>query len=120
MKMYARHLPDRIKDAVKRSKDWKAGQEVQVPVLALRWTHDTIDGSLCFRNQHSIFKPLDQLQRGEIGPDDFYKDQKVLFTEEEMSENRKKKGLRQTCGPGSLGPCSEFSAWPAPANWGTR
>lgn len=40
-----------------------------VPVFALRFTHDTVDASLQFRNQCSIYKTLDDMQRGRLSPE---------------------------------------------------
>ena len=38
------------------------------PVAFLRFTHDTIDARLHFRNQQSLFKTLDELQRMQMSP----------------------------------------------------
>jgi len=43
---------------------------VDVPVFALRFTHDTIDSRLHFQNQKSIYKLFDDLQRGVKEPKD--------------------------------------------------
>ena len=39
---------------------------MSVPVVALRFPHDSIASRLHFRNQQSIFKTSDELQRGTI------------------------------------------------------
>eukprot|EP00927_Polykrikos_kofoidii_P047846 TRINITY_DN42129_c0_g1_i1.p1 TRINITY_DN42129_c0_g1~~TRINITY_DN42129_c0_g1_i1.p1 ORF type:complete len:493 (-),score=26.26 TRINITY_DN42129_c0_g1_i1:47-1462(-) len=42
----------------------KEGSHLNVPVVLLRFTHDSIDSRLHFRNQLSIFKTFDEFQRG--------------------------------------------------------
>jgi hypothetical protein len=46
------------------------GLLVNIPVYLLRFTHDTIDSRLHFRNQSSIYKTFDDLQRNKMAPSD--------------------------------------------------
>ena len=39
-------------------------QRLEVPMLCLRWTHDCINHKMMFGEDGSIFKLVDQLQRG--------------------------------------------------------
>eukprot|EP00928_Gymnodinium_smaydae_P074630 TRINITY_DN57660_c0_g1_i1.p1 TRINITY_DN57660_c0_g1~~TRINITY_DN57660_c0_g1_i1.p1 ORF type:complete len:642 (-),score=77.46 TRINITY_DN57660_c0_g1_i1:117-2042(-) len=48
----------------------RENEQIQVPVMALRFTHNTIDSRLHFRNQHSMFKTFDELQREVLAPDE--------------------------------------------------
>ena len=41
---------------------------LEVPVVLLRFTHDSIDARLHFRNQVSIYKAFDELQREVLTP----------------------------------------------------
>ena len=42
-------------------------QRLEVPMLCLRWTHDCINHKMMFGEDGSIFKLVDQLQRGNKG-----------------------------------------------------
>ena len=51
-------------------------QRLEIPVLCLRWTHASINRNMMFghggEDNESIFKLVDQLQRGETTPGDIH------------------------------------------------
>eukprot|EP00747_Dinoflagellata_sp_TGD_P169990 gnl/TRDRNA2_/TRDRNA2_200374_c0_seq1.p1 gnl/TRDRNA2_/TRDRNA2_200374_c0~~gnl/TRDRNA2_/TRDRNA2_200374_c0_seq1.p1 ORF type:complete len:770 (+),score=171.24 gnl/TRDRNA2_/TRDRNA2_200374_c0_seq1:50-2311(+) len=71
-----------IYPALAAAEEWLRGhqdpipimQRLEIPVLCLRWTHDCINRKMMFghdgHDNDSIFKLVDQLQRGEKAPTD--------------------------------------------------
>eukprot|EP00660_Eupelagonema_oceanica_P006664 gene6664-18242_t len=46
----------------------RAGDRFSAPVLRLRFTRDAVDSRVHFRNQHSLYRPFDRLQTGQLAP----------------------------------------------------